>query len=470
MKTILFTLLFAINALLALSQDTYPYKKLEAQLEKQKLIFLREEVHYENNLGQYFNNRNAHDSDTTKANVTLPNDTQKFILELNQNIIKEVKDNINKVNSFTVTIESAGKKLIETNRFKDSVFRKQLKKLYFSETLFEYTFIHVQQMDSLLTVQYMDSAKVLIIIQDQLKQYLKSVEKDSSYNNYNSTKKEVQQCMERLAGLEKFFTSQLTKINTNRRVLYGEVEKSVNQTGQFSEVNTVPSVLSGLTDVNIVPSINVFAQRIIKKDGKGKVYGASLFLANEKAVDSSLSSLELKRNTTYNILQPEASKFGFKLNFQRSFLISDVEKRDENRIELIGGFNYLLKSISTVSADTVMNQKAGLKSIGLIHVKGGGEWFFAEYFSCYAILNYIVVVQNSSVYQQYFSLGTEQMSLTFFNLGINTNLTFSNDQNNIKVGLDFVVNNSQIQRLYNSSDLLIPSLRFTYTPNLGKSF
>ncbi len=468
MKTILLTLTLIVSAILATAQSSYPYKKLEARLKAEENNFKDAWLPIETLGLKYFDNESANllnlDNQCNTENDSLKRELRELLINKKTELEESLKGLIAKV-------ESIRDGMIKDNRFKDSAFKAQVRQLYHSEDLFEYTFTHVRWVDSVLLLQYKDSIDALKSIQYQIGNNIADLKKNSDFRKaYTLAKNSLSVINQRLYKIEQFFDTQTKKINDNRLVLYNAVEKDTKQRNELNEVNTVPALLSGLSEMNIIPTINVFAQRIVKKEGKGKVYGANLFLSSEQGAKDSATDVDFKRSAVYNILQPEASKFGFRMNYQRSFLISDINKTAENRVELLGSFNYLLKSLTSTSTDSINSSKSTAKSIGLIHVKGGGEWFFTEHFSCYATLNYIHIIQNSAIYQQYFLLKKEESFFTFMSLGINANLSFSGDQNNIKVGLDFIVNNGQIRKLNDNNDLLIPSLRFVYTPNLGKSF
>lgn len=480
MKTVLLTLGLTFQVALLTAQGTYSYARLEAQLNAKSALMPEQTIEYERvpNISMAENWRiDSLLEMWYSLDKSAQNNQEAYTLfkELKEVTTSIAQVEVDQLNKFISQVELTQSKFVQNNRFDDSLFKASVKQLYYSEKLFEYTFKHAKSIDSMLLRQYQDSVRVLWILREDLKQHLAFYRKDTLKTDfllkrYQEDKDNLLKIVSSIRKVEQFFDALVEKLNSNRTLLYSEVEKASFEKEQLNEINTVPAVLSGLSEINVVPSINVFAQRIIRKSGEGKIYGANLFLSSEQVAKDSIADESFKSRAVYNILQPEASKFGFRMNYQRLFIVSDNNKTKEKRVELAGSFNYLLKSLSLNSSDSANNLKSTIKSIGLIHVKGGGEWFFSEYFSCNVMLNYVYVVQNSALYQQYFGVNKGQVSLLFFNMGLNANLSFSGQQNNIKVGLDFVLNNAQIRRLNNSDDLLIPSLRFIYIPNLGKSF
>lgn len=464
MKTILLMLGLTTSVFTAIAQFSYPYKKLASKLQAEQASFTETHGLFDTNSQVYFKRDDiflVHQKGDQQKNET--NSLNKEFRELVLVIIAEEESNLDALIS---NVELLKEGVIKDHKFKDTSFWVNVKQLYLSEELFNYTFTHVKLIDSILFAQYKDSVESLKSIRYEMKSIIQTFKKDSGFQVYISTKKSLTEINQRLKAIEKFLGMQLQKISDNRALLYRE-EKKIKQKNELNEINTVPAILSGVTDISVIPVINIFAQRIVADENNGSVFGANLFLASEQSAKDSVSDGDFKSKAAYNMLQPEASKFGFRLNFQKSYIVSNTHKRSENRLELIGGFNYLLKNLSVASVDSTASRAVN-KGIGLVHFKGGIEWFPRNVFSCYAMFNYVNVVQNSSVYQQYFSLNKQQMSLAFLNVGINVNLAFTKNQNNIKVGLDFVVNNAQIRKLNNSDDSLIPSLRFVYIPDFGK--
>lgn len=465
MKKKLLMLLIASYPLLTMSQGLYPYNKMDQKLKSQTpdietlLNMPPPSREYTITFPEQF-------TLTPSLRVTdlaLARDINTLVIEINTKNLSEITAAVHDFDSTLTVIQ-------RLNKFSDSIFQATVRLLFESEVMFNKVFNDSRQKDSLLTLQYKDSLEQLIFLRRNLEYNLNRLREESKKQNpfdlfrYRTIMTDLNK---EIASLIAFLRSQRQLIAENRLLLYREAERIIQSKRSLSEANTVPSMLSSLSDAYIIPTINILAQRIVQDDKDGAVYGATLFLSAEQPAKDSTQKSDFKKNATYSVLQPEASKFGFRFNYQHSYFISDIHD-NKKRLELQGQFNYLIKSLPLITTDSLGARKeSGIGSAGFFHIKGGSELFFAKYFSTYFNLNYVHCIQNVATYRDYFLV--QQDGLFFINMGFTGNLALTNEQNNIKIGLDCIINNGSIKKLYSSNDPLILSLRVTYIPNLGKT-
>lgn len=460
-------LLTAVCPLLVMGQGIYPYNKLDQKLKSITPATIIEPITDAQPIEEtpltYLEGTLPKRS-AKNADIDLARSINALVIENDTKNLAEVTSDVNVFDSTLIAIRLL-------NRFSDSAFYAAAHQLFQSEPLFNKIYQESRKNDSLLTIQYQEKLDSLKFLRRSLEHSLNNFRRDTGivkdpYElfHYKTTMTELKK---EIAPVITFLKNQKRLIAENRMLLYQEADKSNRNKKSLNEANTVPSVLNGFSDTYFIPTINVLAQRIVQKENTGTMYGATLFLSAEQASKDSSENPDFRKNSTYSILQAEASKFGFRLNYVHSYFISDAH-HNSKRLELQGQFNYLVKSLPLVKTDSAgTRQEASAGSAGFLHFKLGPELFLGEYFSFYGNINYVHCVQNVFIYQDYFLV--RQQGFFFINLGLNANLAFTNDQNNFKIGLDFIINNNEIKNLYRSNDLLIPALRFTYIPNLGKT-
>lgn len=468
MKTHCTMLLFMFMSSLSFAQGLSSFDALRSQLKQEKSQGLKYEPYLPEtkqsiklNWDERWPSPPQQNANTRDRNDTLKTTT----ILLDSMLVLHAQLLLKQASDLQLQTKNTLQKLKSTSHFNDSAFQAHIRTLYNSEALFISSFKYYATTDAILLNEYDTLVDSLMVVIQTIKSRINAhrTATPKSLKTATTFMNDINAYYHNVVVYSAILDSTQKKLYDNRSLLYEEEKKQLLHNNTFSELNTVPSIISSLSGLNIIPGINILGQRIYADENGGKIVGAYLFLAAEPEKKDSIKDPDYKKTLAYNILQPEASKFGFRFNYQKSFNISDIKRTFQQRAELQFQFNYLLKGIPKINNDSLRSLTGGVTT-GFIQLKGGGELFFAQHFSVFAAMNYINAVQNNTYYLQYFSLKDYQNDLFFLNTGITASLSWGDKQQDVRISLDFIVNNDAIKRLYNSTDPLIPFLRFSFKP------
>lgn len=257
-------------------------------------------------------------------------------------------------------------------------------------------------------------------------------------------------------------------VTYNRRVRDSLRAVAQNNASATTELDNLISVFVPLTSAQIVPNINIkgSARTRIGRDEKQFVdFNMQLFLgALNTTFSDTTQRVKVYEKLSKNLWIPEISNFGLRATVSGN--LGDLNNLEKSKLGYMVQGNFLSKPIPTLDDSLKIN---GTKNANFLHVKAGLESvFFSNILNLYGQLNYLTPIDQIKTVNAFFET-KDVPAWWFVNFGMVAllNLNDSKQGNKILLGLDFVLNSPELQKVTRNTDLAITTIRLTFVPNLN---
>jgi hypothetical protein len=165
------------------------------------------------------------------------------------------------------------------------------------------------------------------------------------------------------------------------------------------------------------------------------------------------------------LLVPENSQWGIQLSISTiaAKLRNSKGKVADFAVAVGGKIDYTSKKMKSVDAE---GNEIGNYEIGQFLIRPGVEVVYKDLISLYADWNWNAVSTGVNDFRKVFE-DIEKLNLTYYDVGLraNYNLTKS-ERTSVNLDFNFIVMNSDLKLLYNTSDRLIPLIRLGFSQSL----
>lgn len=258
-------------------------------------------------------------------------------------------------------------------------------------------------------------------------------------------------------GLRKKSWAKIKEANSNLKTVKTRIDKVIDERNKIeSKVN--PSFLSNVITPRIVPAINLLATKTYVNNGAGSAFTINVFAA------PTVDTIYLKEKS--NFLIPEASNFGIGGHIVKNFNeVNSDASMIKDQFALSSHIYYLNKKLPQI--DTADNSIKKTNTVGLLHLKFGGQYTYKNFCSFYINYNLFSALAGRTYYKEYFKTN---MDITgFLDTGVKTDLYIvsNSDDHHVLLDLNFIINNANINNTMNlQDDFILPVLRISYIKNL----